>query len=96
MANKQCPVCKSFSIQTQKVLLKKGDKATAVLGVTAAVGVAALTAMAAPVVAPVVAVLGAKGVERVCHHTAHRAAEAGVSKYRITHTCKNCGHKWTE
>ncbi len=86
-----CPHCHSTNVTTEKVLIKKGNKAKAALGITAALGVAALSAMASPVVAPVVAIIGVKGVERLCHIGAHRSAEMGEDKYCITHVCKKCG-----
>lgn len=89
-----CPYCHSTNLTTKKEITKKGDKVKAALGITAALGAAALTATAAPVVAPVVAIIGAKGVERLCHVGAHRAAEAGKDEYVIIHVCKDCGHRF--
>ena len=89
-----CPHCLSSNVITEKELIKSGNKVKAALGITAALGAAVLTATAAPVVAPVVPITGAKGVERLCHHGAHRAAEAGKDEYRITHVCKDCGHRF--
>ena len=94
MAQCVCPHCHSSNVTTSRIQTKKGDTVKAAVGVTAALGVAALTALASPVVAPVVAVLGVKGVERACHIGAHRAAEEAKGKWRVIHTCKNCGHSW--
>ncbi len=95
MANKvTCPNCHSSNVTTKKELIKSGNKVKAALGITAAVGAALLTATAAPVVAPIVAIIGAKGVERLCHVGAHRAAEAGKDEYVIIHVCKDCGHRF--
>ena len=89
-----CPYCHSTNVTIKKKKIKSGDKVTEVLGITAALGVAALTALAAPVVAPFVAVLGVSGVEKLCHVGAHRAAEAGKDEYIITHVCNDCGHEF--
>jgi len=89
-----CPCCHSSNVKTSRVLVHRGDKVKAALGITAAVGAAALTATAAPVVAPVVAVLGMSGVHHLIHHGAETAAEAGKDKYRDCYVCNDCGHEW--
>jgi hypothetical protein len=92
----KCPYCHSSNVTTTRVKTKSGDKVKAALGVTAALGAAALAATAAPVLAPIVAIFGAKGVERICHAGAHRAMEAGKDEWHTSHVCKNCGHKWDD
>lgn len=90
----RCPQCHSTNITATTVKTKSGNKVGAALGVTAVLGAAVLTATAAPVIAPVVAVLGAKGVERLIHLGGHRAIELGKDEYRTIYTCNNCGHRF--
>ena len=87
----RCPHCHSANVITKTEKVRSGNTVKAALGITAAVGAALLTATAAPVAAPFVALFGAKGVEHMCHIAGHRAAEAGKDEYRTYHVCKNCG-----